>query len=159
MSTELHNKEVKNHTECRLPNVTLNFLVENKLIDNPNENTNKPKSGECGEIIPKKEKGKKRIKICPKCGKKIPKKYIRMKKYFKFLKMLHEMNKAFQLNNNQNGYNFNGQVYQPYFMKQEVYEVHHYFHIIPYEENNYLPYRYYSPQLIHEYENPSSFEG
>ena len=91
--------------------------------------------------------------------KKIPKKYIRMKKYFKFLKMLHEMNKAFQLNNNQNGYNFNGQVYQPYFMKQEVYEVHHYFHIIPYEENNYLPYEngYYSPQLIHEYENPSSF--
>ena len=157
MSTELQNKEFKNHTECRLPNVTLNFLVENKLIDNPNENTNKPKSGECGEIIQKKEKGKKRIKICPKCGKKIPKKYIRMKKYFKFLKMLHEMNKAFQLNNNQNGYNFNGKVYQPYFMKQEVYEVHHYFHIIPYEENSYLPYRYYSPQLIHEYENPSSF--
>ena len=55
----------------------------------------KERKCECGEVIPKRKEGEPKIKVCPKCGKDLPKKQHgfgmrchKMKKYMKFMQMM-----------------------------------------------------------------------
>ncbi len=55
----------------------------------------KERKCECGEVIPKRKEGEPKIKVCPKCGKNLPKKKhgfgMRCHKMRKWMKMMHMM--------------------------------------------------------------------
>ena len=62
----------------------------------------KERKCECGEVIPKRKEGEPKIKVCPKCGKDLPKKEHgfgmrchKMKKWMKFMHMMQMMNGGF----------------------------------------------------------------
>ena len=59
----------------------------------------KERKCECGEIIPKRKEGEPKIKVCPKCGKDLPKKKHgfgmrcrKMRKWMKYMTMMNMMN-------------------------------------------------------------------
>ena len=59
----------------------------------------KERKCECGEIIPKRKEGEPKIKVCPKCGKDLPKKKHgfgmrcrKMRKWMKYMTMMDMMN-------------------------------------------------------------------
>ena len=59
----------------------------------------KERKCECGEIIPKRKEGEPKIKVCPKCGKDLPKKQHgfgmrchKMRKFMKYMFMMKMMN-------------------------------------------------------------------
>ena len=59
----------------------------------------KERKCECGEIIPKRKEGEPKIKVCPKCGKDLPKKQHgfgmrchKMRKFMKYMFMMNMMN-------------------------------------------------------------------
>ena len=62
----------------------------------------KERKCECGEVIPKRKEGEPKIKVCPKCGKDLPKKEHgygmrcrKMIKWMKFMRMMQMMNGGF----------------------------------------------------------------
>ena len=62
----------------------------------------KERKCECGEIIPKRKEGEPKIKVCPKCGKDLPKKKHgfgmrcrKMRKWMKFMYMANMMNNTY----------------------------------------------------------------
>ena len=91
---------------------------------------NKERKCECGEVIPKRKEGEPKIKVCPKCGKDLPKKHHgfgmrchKMKKFMRFIWMM-KMSRGKQF-----GPQFCG-LRNPPFPKREM-EVHHYIHFGP----------------------------
>ena len=65
----------------------------------PGKHCHKERKCECGEVIPKRKEGEPKIKVCPKCGKDLPKKKHgfgmrchKMRKWMKFMYMMNMMN-------------------------------------------------------------------
>ena len=90
----------------------------------------KERKCECGEVIPKRKEGEPKIKVCPKCGKDLPKKHHgfgmrchKMKKMMKFIWMM-KMSRGKQF-----GPQFCG-LRNPPSPKKEM-QVHHYIHFGP----------------------------
>ena len=90
----------------------------------------KERKCECGEVIPKRKEGEPKIKVCPKCGKDLPKKEHgfgmrchKMKKFMKYMWMM-KMHRGTQFGPKCFG------LRQPPFPKREM-QVHHYIHLGP----------------------------
>ena len=91
----------------------------------------KERKCECGEIIPKRKEGEPKIKVCPKCGKDLPKKMHgfgmrchKMRKYMKFMHMMKMMNTC------PFGFGFGPRRFGPPSPYGGI-EVHHYIHFGP----------------------------
>ena len=89
----------------------------------------KERKCECGEVIPKRKEGEPKIKVCPKCGKDLPKKEHgfgmrchKMKKFMKYMWMM-KMNRGTQFGPKCFGI-------RPPFPKREM-QVNHYIHFGP----------------------------
>ena len=89
----------------------------------------KERKCECGEVIPKRKEGEPKIKVCPKCGKDLPKKEHgfgmrchKMKKFMKYMWMM-KMHRGTQFGPKCFGL-------RPPFPKREM-QVHHYIHLGP----------------------------
>ena len=99
----------------------------------PGKHCHKERKCECGEVIPKRKEGEPKIKVCPKCGKDLPKKKHgfgmrchKMKKWMKFMYMMNMMNSTCP-----SGFGFGpgfNQFGPPF---QRGLEVHHYIHFGP----------------------------
>ena len=96
----------------------------------------KERKCECGEIIPKRKEGEPKIKVCPKCGKDLPKKKHgfgmrchKMKKWMKFMYMMHMMRSY----GGPFGFGFGPRHHRfgPPPPPQRGFEVHHYIHFGP----------------------------
>ena len=89
----------------------------------------KERKCECGEIIPKRKEGEPKIKVCPKCGKDLPKKEhgfgMRCHKMRKWMKFMHMMQ---MMNNQPMGFGFGPRFGPP---PHRGLEVHHYIHFGP----------------------------
>ena len=91
----------------------------------------KERKCECGEVIPKRKEGEPKIKICPKCGKDLPKKEhgfgMRCHKMMKYMHMMRMMNTCGPF-----GFGFGPRYHMfgppPY---HRGLEVHHYIHFGP----------------------------
>ena len=89
----------------------------------------KERKCECGEIIPKRKEGEPKIRVCPKCGKDLPKKKHgfgmrchKMRKWMRFMHMMQMMNTYQPM-----GFGFGQRFGSPY----RGLEVHHYIHFGP----------------------------
>ena len=98
----------------------------------------KERKCECGEVIPKRKEGEPKIKVCPKCGKDLPKKKHgfgmrchKMKKWMKFMKMMRMMRMMRMMNTwgGPCGFGF-GPRFHPMGFNRGL-EVHHYIHFGP----------------------------
>ena len=89
----------------------------------------KERKCECGEVIPKRKEGEPKIKVCPKCGKDLPKKEhgfgMRCHKMRKWMKFMHMMQ---MMNNQPMGFGFGPRFGPP---PHRGLEVHHYIHFGP----------------------------